>query len=436
MDEKLIEARLLLEAQLSHGEIHGKLRDALKAQHPGYWCWMAEVYDDAVIYELSMKNAEEARSRYFRCSYSLGENDGLTLGIDAVEVTKKVTWEPVASAPLAAAEADDVTISGDFVPLLERAVRADGTVPIKIIAPGQGSSGFYPAEVLERDGPGVFKAGTKMYVDHPTPTEEAERPERSLRDLAAELVTDARYESAGVAGPGLYADAKVFDPWKPFVEELAPHIGVSINAMGKYRVGEVAGQKTPIIDAIVAAKSVDFVTTPGAGGQILSIFEAARSRATQPQSGGIDVNEAQLREAEAARDAALAEAEQLKADNATLLAENGRLREREVLAEATRLAGEIVAGVEGLHEITRARLVKEAVAGLQVKDGALDVDALKASAQALVDAAVAEYAAITESGQVKGMGGAPAGGLRVDLAECFKAIGLNDEQAALAAKGR
>jgi hypothetical protein len=334
------------------------------------------------------------------------------------------------------AEAEDLTLSGDFVPLVEKAVGANGTMAVKIIAPGQGSSGYYPAEVLERDGPGVFKAGTKMYVDHPTPTEEADRPERSLRDLAAELVTDARYESAGVAGPGLYADAKVFDPWKPFVEELAPHIGVSINAMGKYRVGEVSGQKTPIIDAIVAAKSVDFVTTPGAGGQILSLYEAARSRATQPQSGGIDVNEAQLREAEAARDAALAEAQAAKERTEALEAENARLREREVLAEATRLAGEIVAGAEALHEITRSRLVKEAVAGLQVKDGALDVDALKASAQALVDAAVAEYAAITESGQVKGMGGAPGGEARADLVERFKAIGLNDEQAALAAKGR
>lgn len=193
-----------------------------------------------------------------------------------------------------------------------------------------------------------------------------------------------------------------------------------------------------MIEQINTARSVDVVTVPGAGGQILSLYEAARNRAveTQPQSGGKNVDESQLREAEAARDAALAEAEQLKADNATLLAENGRLREREVLAEATRLAGEIVAGAEGLHDITRTRLVKEAVAGLQVKDGALDVDALKASAQALVDAAVAEYAAITESGQVKGMGGAPAREARADLAECFKAIGLNDEQAALAAKGR
>lgn len=319
------------------------------------------------------------------------------------------------------------------------AIRSDGTATIKVIAPGRGSSGYYAPEVLKRDGPKVFTKDLHVYWDHPTPAEEAERPERSLRDLAGTFVTDARYEEQGLAGPGLYADVQFFDPYRPFVEELAPHIGMSIRALGRTSIGEIDGERMPMIEQINTARSVDVVTVPGAGGQILSLYEAARSRVVEPQphSGGEDVDETKLREAEAARDAALAEAQQLKADNAALLAENGRLREREVLAEATRLAGEIVSGAEGLHEITRARLVKEAVAGLQVKDGgSLDTDALKASAQALVDAAVAEYAAITESGQVKGMGGAPGGEARADLVERFKAIGLNDEQAALAAKGR
>jgi len=321
------------------------------------------------------------------------------------------------------AEAEDLTLSGDFVPLVEKAVGANGTMAVKIIAPGQGSSGYYPAEVLERDGPGVFRAGTKMYVDHPTPTEEAERPERSLRDLAAELVSDARYESAGVAGPGLYADAKVFDPWKPFVEELAPHIGVSINAMGKYRVGEVAGQKTPIIDSIVAAKSVDFVTTPGAGGQILSLYEAARSRVVEPQphSGGEDVDETKLREAEAARDAALAEAQAAKERAEALEAENARLKEAEVIAKATEVAESVIHAREDLHELTRARLVKEAVKSLPLKDGALDTEALKEAAENLAAEALKEYAAVTESGKVKGMGGEAGQPESGQLFEAWKA---------------
>ena len=36
----------------------------------------------------------------------------------------------------------------------------------------QGSSGYYPADVLRRDGPIAFPAGTHVYLDHPTSDEE------------------------------------------------------------------------------------------------------------------------------------------------------------------------------------------------------------------------------------------------------------------------
>ena len=68
----------------------------------------------------------------------------------------------------------------EFIPLSERAVRRDGTMSLKIIQPGWGSSGYYPKEVIERDIPKVFPAGTKMYWNHATATEEMERPEGCL----------------------------------------------------------------------------------------------------------------------------------------------------------------------------------------------------------------------------------------------------------------
>ena len=49
----------------------------------------------------------------------------------------------------------DVSIESDLLPLTEKALRADGTIRAKIISPGWGCSGFYPREVLERDGPKV-----------------------------------------------------------------------------------------------------------------------------------------------------------------------------------------------------------------------------------------------------------------------------------------
>lgn len=186
------------------------------------------------------------------------------------------------------------SLDGEFVALREKALRRDGTASLRLIGPGWGSSGYYPVETLQRDGPQVFRAGTKMYWNHPTMAEESERPEGDLRDLAAVLVSDARWEEAGAAGPGLYADAKVFGQYSQAVEELAPHIGVSIRASGRATTGEVEGRKGPIISALTAARSVDFVTEPGAGGRIVALFEAARGTA---DGGRQSANDEGLREA-------------------------------------------------------------------------------------------------------------------------------------------
>ena len=116
--------------------------------------------------------------------------------------------------------------------------------------------------------------GTKQFWNDPTAQEEFAAGRR-LNLLAAELVSDARYEY-GVAGEGLYADAKVFGPYHGAVEELAPHIGVNPRQWPRPQ-GEAEGRKGPIIQSITSAQSVDYVTTPGAGGEIIRMFEAARS---------------------------------------------------------------------------------------------------------------------------------------------------------------
>lgn len=162
-----------------------------------------------------------------------------------------------------------------FSPLAEKAVRRDGTVGIKIISPGWGSSGFYDRTVLERDIPRAFPPGTHMYWNHPTMTEAAERPERDLRDLAAVTVSAPRWEEQGSQGPGMYAEAAVFAGYKEAVDQIAEHIGVSILGDGSTEFGQAQGRNGPIVKEIVRGKSIDFVTRPGAGGKILQIFESA-----------------------------------------------------------------------------------------------------------------------------------------------------------------
>ena len=193
-----------------------------------------------------------------------------------------------------------IQITGDVIPLKEGAVGQDGTAYLKLISPGWGSSGYYSKEMLARDGAKAFPNGTKNFWDHATDTEESERPEGSLRNLASVLTEDAHYEAAGPAGPGLYARAKVFEEFRQPVDDLAKHIGMSIRAQGKAKEGEAEGRKGPLIQELSRGLSVDYVTTPGAGGQILQLFEAAGARRTQAQGDEMtDDEKKQLREAQA-----------------------------------------------------------------------------------------------------------------------------------------
>jgi hypothetical protein len=212
-------------------------------------------------------------------------------------------------------EAFELDLDGDVIPLREGAVGQDGTAYLKLIAPGWGSSGYYSKEVLQRDGPKVFKAGTKNFWNHPTSAEEAARPEGDLRDLASVLTEDAHYEENGPAGAGLYAKATVQPHFREHVDSLAKHIGMSIRAAGRAREGKVDGKSGPIIEQLNKGISVDYVTTPGAGGKILQLFEAARSRNSNTE-GDTDMDKEEVerivKEAQAPLLAKLAEYEKPK----------------------------------------------------------------------------------------------------------------------------
>ncbi len=246
-----------------------------------------------------------------------------------------------------------------IAPVREAAVKEDGTGAIKIIQPGWGSSGYYGAEMLERDGPLVFTAGTKMFWDHPTVTEEWERPERSLRDLAAETTADCVWDANGAEGPGLYAPMKVREEFRGPVNELAPSIGVSIRAYGVASTGEAEGQTGPIIEELVGAESIDFVTFPGAGGAVLQLFESARRPAEIPApKEAIMTVETDPKFV----------AEKLRAD---------RAEEQVMLREAKDVIAAQLATAQ-IPDITKKRLAESLAGNPPAKDGKLDAAALKA----------------------------------------------------------
>lgn len=137
---------------------------------------------------------------------------------------------------------------------------------IKVIESGQGSSAFYPAEVLERDGARVFPKGTQMFFDHATNEEMSQRPEGSVKSLVGKFVTDAWYEDGA-----LYAEAQFYPTYAQLINEFAEDVGISVRATGK--VEEAEGRNTLV--AFGQGISVDVVTKAGAGGRFLELLEAA-----------------------------------------------------------------------------------------------------------------------------------------------------------------
>lgn len=247
---------------------------------------------------------------------------------------------------------------GKVIQLKEGAVGQDGTAYLKLISPGWGSSGYYSKEMLARDGAKAFPTGTKNFWDHATDVEERERPEGSLRNLASVLTEDAHYEPNGPAGAGLYAKAKVFEEFRQPVGDLAKHIGMSIRAQGKAKEGDAEGRKGPIIQELSRGISVDYVTTPGAGGQILQLFEAAGARRTQAQGDEMtDEEKNQLREAQA---------------------QNRKLNERLSLIEAAPAVDEYFSTIrvgEAIQKRVKARVLAGVIPVVK-ETGALDRAAL------------------------------------------------------------
>lgn len=163
----------------------------------------------------------------------------------------------------------------DLQKLVESTTDSSGFMRIRIISPGWGSSGYYSPEVLKAAAP-LYKQGTHCYWNHPSRTEERDRPERNLHDLAGVLAEDAQWSNS--PEPGLYARVQVFAPYRAAIKEMAPHIGISHRADGSTRQGSAEGRSGPIIEQINRVWSVDFVTVAGRGGAIL---ESARAEVAE-----------------------------------------------------------------------------------------------------------------------------------------------------------
>lgn len=152
------------------------------------------------------------------------------------------------------------------------ATKTPGRFLVQLIDAGDGTSGYYSPAVLEQAAQDrIFPAGTHMYIDHAAAIRRGINGERSLRDLAAVLVEDARYDAELSS---LVAEVLVFSAYREMLDEMKDAIGTSISAwadMGKPREGSTV----PTVLRLTAAESCDFVVAAGRGGKILAVLESA-----------------------------------------------------------------------------------------------------------------------------------------------------------------
>lgn len=150
-----------------------------------------------------------------------------------------------------------------------------GRMKVHAITAGLGSSGYYsPAVLQEAATNGLIAKGTPLFLDHPSETDRHDRPERSVKDIAAVFTEAATYDATEQA---LVGEIQVFAPYRDLLTEMAPYIGLSISGSATdITEGNVDGKRVPMIEGLSTIDSVDWVTRAGRGGKVVELIESAR----------------------------------------------------------------------------------------------------------------------------------------------------------------
>jgi hypothetical protein len=261
-----------------------------------------------------------------------------------------------------------------------------------------------------------------MCWDHPSMLDEATRPERSVHDLAARIQTTwYKPESEEV-----WANVRpITSDAAEFLEEAGEMIEVSINALGQARFGPAPdGQPAKIVEKIVRG-TADFVTMAGAGGRLVPLFEAFRSKKViQGGEESMDLKSLTLAQLKEARPDLFSQVP--GADLATFQAELKALRESNVqlstkivdletqrdgavlLSESQKAVARAIAA-EGLPGYAAQKLAESFAGRSFVKDGKVDAEGAVAAVKAAAAAERTYIAQIAEAAGGKVLTGFGAG---------------------------
>jgi len=332
----------------------------------------------------------------------------------------------------------------NYVPLTE-AKFDKGRATVIVIKPGFNASEdrYYPAEMLKRDYK-VFE-GQKMYADHPTEQEDKDLPERSIKNTSwVAVLKDVSCDETGV----VTGVAEIIEPWLMTKlatlrdKKLLSEMGISINAVGKASKATIDGKETLVVEELTGARSVDFVTEPGAGGTV-TFYESDRSRDVdlvelsalkERRPDLVKLIEADVRTKILKEAKRMSEQEdritELEGQITTLTTERDTLKEAAEKAEKDKAKAEAQASIK--EAVDKAELPNAAKERMieRFKD-AESADGIEEAIQSEVD----YIAKLSEAGKVKGFGQTQAEsdkdkeGLKESFKKSYIANGESEEDA-------
>ena len=248
----------------------------------------------------------------------------------------------------------------------------------RLIAAGQGSSGFYSESMLTEYGPTAFPIGTHSFLNHKSYDDEWQLPERRVQDIAGVIVDTPFYDT-----DGLYAHIEFTEDGAKLVGELQENIGLSIYANGETEDFDGGLNVTRILPSPL--NSVDIVTRAGAGGKVMALAESFRAKISTDQttsndSGGKVTERIEMDDKDIAR---IAEALALAiAPSFTALTEALKPVEPVANEGETDYAAVTEAVIEsGLPKTIRAKVLEAVKAGTDVTEAIAEGKALVESIQ-------------------------------------------------------
>lgn len=161
-------------------------------------------------------------------------------------------------------------VFGEAVSLREAQVnRAKKTVEVTLIKPGWSLNGRYYSPELLGKCAGIFE-GTKAFADHPSMSDDKDRPERSVLSITGYYTNVRQSEDGSLRATRHFVGQRGEEVYPLVLEAIANKpdlIGLSINALGRTQIGEAEGRQGVIVAELVKAISVDDVTVASAGGK-------------------------------------------------------------------------------------------------------------------------------------------------------------------------